>query len=117
MGYLRAPPYPGYVKGSKGFSRPADAAVAGTPAIVSFTPTSGSNPTTVVITLEEMPSGWTLNTIKIGGVDLVNMNKNSDTEIQGDINVSHSTGVIQVTYNTDQTIDTSGLSPAVFTVV
>lgn len=81
-----------------------------------FTPTSGSIGQLIVIGLANMPAGFTLTSITLNGVALANPTKNSDSEVQGNVTPSNSTGVLVVTYDTTETVDSSGLDPSDFTV-
>lgn len=100
-----------------GFQKPqgSTAEEAASPLMVEFTPTSGGIGQLVIINLGNMPAGFTLNDIKVGAVSLNSPTKNNDGQVQGNITPAHSTGTVEVTYNTTETVDSSALTPSVFT--
>ena len=82
------------------------------PTIVSASPNPVARTATLTITLAYMPSGFTLNSITVGGTALNSPTKVNETTITGVVDAAHviSTGqVIVITYNTSSTLTSADI--------
>ncbi len=90
---------------------------AATPAMAEFQPASGGIGQQIIIALSDMPASFTLNDITLNSVSLGAQSKTNDSEVRGSVTPGNSTGLLVVTYNTSETVDSSELEPSSFTVV
>ena len=95
----------------------AGTAAAASPAMDSFSPTSGgANGQRIDVYLSDMPSGFTLNDIKVNSASLFGVTKDSDGQVHGST-MGTTSGLVVVEFNGTESVDSSGLSPASYTVV
>ena len=81
-------------------------APAAVPAITDATPTNISIGARdiISITLENMPAGFTLNAVQVGGVDLAFPAKISDVLVRGEANAPERAGLVTVIFDTTESV-------------